>query len=268
MERTAGAREVAREKAGDALSKAAVARDSAVSSLDKGIDSAVPVMQQGVASAGDKVDSARDMIVDDVLPKLQELLGNVQAQKDEVLAKPEGAVAVATGAPKKEGKKGGFLIALGVLAAIGAGVCYYLSQQKNTVEDDDTDPWAGTTDDGSGAQTGAAAVSADNDGATATSAPGADGHDVDTSDRGDHNHADTSGSDSELGAAAASDSEGDAKEFDGTESDPEELPQMVDVDDVAAPEAEGQAGFGTDFGEDDEVAAGDDNQSSEGKHRA
>lgn len=261
MERTAEAREVAREKTGDALSRAAVARDSAVSGLDRGIDTAVPAMQQGVAGVGDKVDSARDVIVEDVLPKLQELLGSFQTQKDEVLAKPDGAVAAVTGAPKKGPKKGGFLIALGLLAAIGAGVAYYLSQQQGQSGEDDTDPWAGTTDDGSGVAGSAAASSATTGSAAASS--GATAATETSAEPAATDTASDSGEDHVAAAPAAGSSEDlDAHE----ESDPEELPKMVDVDDVPGAEAGAQSGFGTDFSDEDTAANDDD--PSEGKHRA
>lgn len=118
---------------------ATTARDRAVSSLDHGIDAAVPRAQQAVGHVGPRVDHARDVIVDDVLPKLQELLGQLQHSKDDVLTKKKGAVAVVTGVPKKRKRKGGGLLLLGLLAAAGAGVAYYLNEQKRHPK---TDPWA------------------------------------------------------------------------------------------------------------------------------
>lgn len=62
--------------------------------------------------------------------------------------------AALTGAPKKRKRKGGALITLGVLAAVGAGVAYWLAQQSKAPATDpwaqpsaagaDTDPWAST----------------------------------------------------------------------------------------------------------------------------
>ncbi|MGB3258484.1 MAG: hypothetical protein WBA72_10920 [Ornithinimicrobium sp.] len=222
LERTADARGVAKEKATHA-------RDSAVSGLDKGIDAAMPALQHGVEGVGDKVDSARDMIVDDLLPKLQEMLVNVQASKDAALAKQDGATAVITGAPKKESKKGGLLIAFGLLAAIGAGVAYYLSQQKRTTEED-TDPWAGA---------GATAEP------VAATAPKSDAAPVE---------ANSTESDTGVEASAGSD--------DSAESDVEDLPKMVAPEDVPGTDPDAQAGFGTDFTDTDT----DDGR--EGKHRA
>lgn len=119
--------------------KAAEVRDRAVAGLDHRIDAAVPRGQEAVEGLAPKVDHARDVIVDDVLPKLQELLGNVQSAKDELLAKQDGPVAAVTGAPKKQKRKGGVLLALGALAAAGAGIAWYLNKQQNTPADD---PWA------------------------------------------------------------------------------------------------------------------------------
>lgn len=123
--------------AGSVGAHAAEYRHRAVSGLDHGIDAAVPRVEQAVAGVGPKVDHARDLIVDDLLPKLSALVASVQASKDDLLAKQDGPVAAVTGAPKRR-RKGGVLLALGVLAAVGAGVAWYLGQQSR----DQRDPWA------------------------------------------------------------------------------------------------------------------------------
>lgn len=158
-DRTAKAREVAADRAEEARSTAAdrtatyraaaadratSARNSAVSSMDKGIDSFVPRAQESIGNAGTAIDSAFDSahetLVNDVLPKLQELLGNVQTGKDDLLARTDGPIATVTGAPKAKNKrKGGALITFGVLAAVGAVVAYTVSQRKSEPE---IDPWA------------------------------------------------------------------------------------------------------------------------------
>lgn len=119
--------------------KTVAARDRAVAGIDHGIDVAVPKSQEAVAGVAPVVDHARDLINDEVLPRIQELLGHVQTAKDDLLAKQDGPIAAVTGAPKKKKRKGGTLIALGLLAAAGAGVAYYLNQQQNKPKDD---PWA------------------------------------------------------------------------------------------------------------------------------
>jgi hypothetical protein len=245
LEHTEGAREIARERAGVAFDKAGSARDSAVAGLDRGIDSAVPVMQHSVHGAGEKVDKARDVIVDDLLPKLEELLGKVQTSKDDLLAKPDGATAVVTGAPKKAHRKGGVLIALGLLAAVGAGVAWYLSQQQKTTGDD-TDPWAGTTDDGTGEVPAAATAQdvAGREGTGSTEAAAAEGSPA----------ADTSqDSTDEASEEAVQNMVGDAPGPDRLESE--------------QPDEE-QPGFGTDFSNEPDVDQDAEESSGEGRHRA
>lgn len=124
-----------------AREKASETRDRAVVGVDHGIDVAVPRAQEGVAAMAPKVDHLRDLINDELLPKIQAMLGDVQTGKDRALAKDEGVVATLTGGPKVPArkKKGGGLIALGLLAAAGAAAAWYLSREQQAVA---TDPWA------------------------------------------------------------------------------------------------------------------------------
>lgn len=134
-----------------AAKRATVVRDKAVAGIDRGIDIAAPKAESAVANFGPKVDTARDKIVDDVLPKLQELLHNVQSAKDDVLSSNQPVVATITGKPKKKKRKGRVLLALGVLAVVGAGVAHYLSKQQQPAND----PWATpTSTGGSGSASG------------------------------------------------------------------------------------------------------------------
>lgn len=121
-----------------AREKASETRTRALLGVDHGLDVAVPRAQEGVAAVGPKVDHLRDVINEELLPKLQEMLGDVQTGKDRLLTKDEGAVAAITGTPKKRRRKGGVLITLGLLAAAGAGLAWYLNQQQHAA----TDPWA------------------------------------------------------------------------------------------------------------------------------
>lgn len=125
--------------AATAATAAATARDRAVSGLDKGIDAAVPRANEALDSVGPKVDKAHDYIVDELLPKLSDWLGSVQDSKNDLLSQQDGAVAVVTGAPKKKKRKGGVLLTLGLLAAAGAGIAWYLNRQQQGPK---TDPWA------------------------------------------------------------------------------------------------------------------------------
>lgn len=146
-----------------ARDKAAETRDRAVTGVDHGIDAAVPRAQEGVAAVAPKVDHLRDMINEELLPKIQAMLGDVQTGKDRVLSEEHGAVAAVTGAPKKPHRKGGLLIALGLLAAAGAGLAWWLGQQDKAPATDPwatpagkTDPWASTAS--TSAPTGASTV--------------------------------------------------------------------------------------------------------------
>lgn len=136
--------------ASTAATKAAHVRDRAIASLDHGVDVAAPKAERAVASVGPRVDHARDVIVDDVLPKLQELLAGVQSAKDDILSKQDGPVAVVTGAPKKKKRRGRTLIALGLLAAVGSGVAYVLNRSQQPT----SDPWATPSSQPARAQSG------------------------------------------------------------------------------------------------------------------
>src|SRR5699024_6006886 len=83
-----------------ARDRATETRDRAVAGVDHGIDSAVPRAQEGVAAMGPKVDHLRDLINEELLPKIQAMLGDVQTGKDRVLTRDEGVVAAITGTPK------------------------------------------------------------------------------------------------------------------------------------------------------------------------
>lgn len=129
----------AEELATSAAGFASQARDRAVTSLDHGIDVAVPKVDAAVAQVAPKVDQARDVIVEDVLPKIHDMLVSLQAGKDDLLSRQDGAVAAVTGAPKKRKRKGGMLLAFALLSAAGAGVAWYLNKQQSQPK---TDPWA------------------------------------------------------------------------------------------------------------------------------
>lgn len=165
-----------------AREKADETRARAVAGFDQGLDTAVPRAQHGVAAVGPRVDQFRDVINEELLPKLQALLGDVQTGKDKALARRHGPRA-ATGAPKKRKRKGGVLIALGLLTAAGAGVAYWLSQQSKSPAADPwaqaaagparNDPWAATAPTAESPGTPAADLGADD--LTATE-PLADAH--------------------------------------------------------------------------------------------
>lgn len=129
----------AEELATSAAGFASQARDRAVTSLDHGIDVAVPKVDAAVAQVAPKVDQARDVIVEDVLPRIHDMLVSLQTGKNELLSKQDGAVAAVTGAPRKPKRKGRVLIAFALLSAAGAGVAWYLDKQRSAPK---SDPWA------------------------------------------------------------------------------------------------------------------------------
>lgn len=148
VERSGPLADSARERAGAsaavlaalaaaAREKAEETRARALLGMDHGIDVAVPRAQEGVAAVGPRVDHLRDVINNELLPKMQDMLADVQTGKDRLLTQDKGAVAALTGTPKKRRRKGGALITLGLLAAAGAGIAWYLNQQQGA-----TDPWA------------------------------------------------------------------------------------------------------------------------------
>jgi hypothetical protein len=132
-----------KEKAGPLAASAAGfashARERAVTSIDHGIDAAVPKVDAAVAGMEPRVDHARDVIVEDVLPRIHDMLVSIQASKDDLLSRQDGAIAAVTGAPKKRKRKGGMLLAFALLSAAGAGVAWYLNKQQSQPK---TDPWA------------------------------------------------------------------------------------------------------------------------------
>lgn len=272
-DRAGAAAATAAGAAATAAGVAATARDRAVSGLDHGIDSAVPKVEGAVAGVGPKVDHARDMIVDDLLPKISELLGGFQSAKDDFLSKQEGPVAVVTGAPKKRSRKGGLLLTLGVLAAIGAGIAYYLNQQQSRSK---SDPWAGAPDRpiggapgvdsqvrdqldgpaaGAGAAgAGAAGVGATGLGATGLGATGAAGNaDADDTPVRSAPVADAPVAPDAAGAETSGAGSGSVHMLDGDEIDQyaSDTPSDTDEADVPGTNTDATTGLGTDFGGDD-----------------
>jgi hypothetical protein len=267
-DRAGAAAATAAGAAATAAGVAATARDRAVSGLDHGIDSAVPKVEGAVAGVGPKVDHARDMIVDDLLPKISELLGGFQSAKDDFLSKQEGPVAVVTGAPKKRSRKGGLLLTLGVLAAIGAGIAYYLNQQQSRSK---SDPWAGAPDrpiggapgvdsqvrdqlDGPAAGAGAAGVGATGLGATGLGATGAAGNaDADDTPVRSAPVADAPVAPDAAGAETSGAGSGSVHMLDADEIDQyaSDTPSDTDEADVPGTNTDATTGLGTDSGGDD-----------------
>lgn len=237
--RAEAAAETVRDRSAEARNRAARGRKRAVAGLDKGIDSAVPRAQEGVAHVAPKVDQARDAIVEDLLPKIQELIGSIQSGKNDLLRKQDGVVAAVTGAPKRQSRKGGVLLSVGLLAAIGAAVAYFLSQKS---DNDDTDPWAAASDPSGERPIGGA--------------PGVDSQvreTLGTTTTPNGSAAPATDPAPSFAAAEPADpfaASTTAPVATGLETEP--APRMLSDDDVPGTDPDARTGFGTDFGEDEQ----------------
>ncbi len=112
--------------------------------VEHGIEVAAPKLESVVSGLAPKVDTARDKIVDELLPRLTEAItaftAASTAAKDEALTRGAGAAAVISGdasATPKRKKKGRLLLILGLLGAAAAGVATFM--KKSAPKDD---PWA------------------------------------------------------------------------------------------------------------------------------
>jgi hypothetical protein len=120
------------------------ARDWAKPRVEHGIEVAAPKLESVVTGLAPKVDTARDKIVDDLLPRLTEAINAFAAAsaaaKEEAMARGAGAAAVISGdavaAPKRK-KKGRVLLILGLFTAAAAGAAAFM--KKSAPKDD---PWA------------------------------------------------------------------------------------------------------------------------------
>ncbi len=120
------------------------ARDWAKPRVERGIEVAAPKLESVVNSLAPKVDTARDKIVDDLLPRLAEAIeafaAASAAAKDEAVSRGSGAAAVISGdavAAPKHKRKGKVLLILGFLVAAAAGAAAFM--KKSAPKDD---PWA------------------------------------------------------------------------------------------------------------------------------
>ena len=112
--------------------------------VEHGIEVAAPKLESVVSGLAPKVDTARDKIVEELIPRLTDAIAAFTeastAAKDEAISRGAGAAAVISGdasASPKRKKKGKVLMILGLLTAAGAGVVAFM---KNSAPKDD--PWA------------------------------------------------------------------------------------------------------------------------------
>jgi hypothetical protein len=119
------------------------ARDWARPRVEHGIEVAAPRLESAVSGLAPKVDTARDKIVDELLPRIAEAITALAvastAAKNESVSRGQGAAAVLSGdaiASPTHSKKSRMLLILGVLAAAAAATMAVL--KKSAPMDD---PW-------------------------------------------------------------------------------------------------------------------------------
>jgi hypothetical protein len=119
------------------------AREWAKPRVEHGIEVAAPRLESAVSGLAPKVDTARDKIVDELIPKLVEAINAwavaSAAARDEAVSRGQGAAAVLSGdavAQPKGKKKRKMLLALGVVA--GAAAAAVSVMRKSAPKDD---PW-------------------------------------------------------------------------------------------------------------------------------
>lgn len=110
--------------------------------VEHGIEVAAPKLESAVNGLAPKVDTARDKIVDELIPRIAEAISAwaaaSAAAKDEAVSRGQGAAAVLAGdavaTPKSRKKKA--LVVLGLVGAAGAAVMAFM--KKSAPKDD---PW-------------------------------------------------------------------------------------------------------------------------------
>lgn len=122
------------------------AREWARPRYEHGITVAAPKLESAVNALAPKVDTARDKIVEDLLPRIAEAISVWAAAsasaKDEMVDRGKGAAAVMSGdavaSPKRSvmGRMSRVMMAFALLGAIAAGVTTFL---KRSAPKDD--PW-------------------------------------------------------------------------------------------------------------------------------
>lgn len=118
------------------------AREWARPRVEHGIELAAPKLESAVTGLAPKVDTARDKIVDELLPRIAETIAAwaaaSTAAKDEVVSRGHGAAAVISGeaVASRKGRKGRVFLALSLVTASAAAVVAFM--KKSAPKDD---PW-------------------------------------------------------------------------------------------------------------------------------
>jgi hypothetical protein len=125
------------------------ARQWAKPRVEHGIEVAAPKLESAVSGLAPKVDTARDKIVDELLPRVTEAItawaAASAAAKDEALSRGADAVAVISGdavASPRHKKRRKVVLTLGLLSAAGAAAAAFM--KKSAPKDD---PWATPLED-------------------------------------------------------------------------------------------------------------------------
>ncbi|HEY8620093.1 MAG TPA: hypothetical protein VIM01_08460 [Dermatophilaceae bacterium] len=125
------------------------ARQWAKPRVEHGIEVAAPKLESAVSALAPKVDTARDKIVDELLPRVTEAItawaAASAAAKDEAVSRGAGAVAIISGdavASRRHKKWRKVVLTLGLLSAAGAAVAALM--KKSAPKDD---PWATPLED-------------------------------------------------------------------------------------------------------------------------
>jgi len=119
------------------------AKDWARPRVERGIEVAAPRLESAVSGLAPKVDTARDKIVDELIPRIAEAISAWAAAsgaaKDEAVSRGQGAAAVLSGdavAAPKGRKKRKVLLALGLIGGGAAAAAVFT--KKSAPKDD---PW-------------------------------------------------------------------------------------------------------------------------------
>ena len=132
-----------RERVGPAVGQATEsAMEWARPRVEHGIEVAAPRLESAVNGLGPRVDTARDKIVDELIPRLAEAISiwaaASAAATDEAVSRGQGAAAVISGdaVASPRGRKKRLLLILGLVGAAGAAAMTLM--RKSAPKDD---PW-------------------------------------------------------------------------------------------------------------------------------
>jgi hypothetical protein len=132
-----------RERVVPAVGQATVkTKEWAKPRVEHGIEVAAPKLESAVSGLAPKVDTARDKIVDELIPRIAEAISAWAAAsasaRDEAISRGHGAAAVISGeaVASPRGKKRRVFMAFGLVAAMAAGATAFL--RKSAPKDD---PW-------------------------------------------------------------------------------------------------------------------------------